>query len=116
MPVKGETIPPPKKVKKPSIAEAVPEFCLSRFRASVVEVGNIIPKKKRNRKKTISIMITDNSIQRATPVQQHKNINPHTPTRKACSFDRKRTTLRLPNMIATALQAKQTLYITGERW
>lgn len=51
-----------------------------------------------------------------TTAQQHNNMNPHPPIRKACSFDRKRTTLKLPNIIATALQAKHIPYTTGDRW
>ena len=111
IPVKGETIPPPKKVRNPKTAEAVPEFCLSRFNAKVVDVGKMIPKKKRNKKKITSTTIMCNSMQRATEAKQLNTRNPQTPICKAFSFDLKRITLRLPSIIPIALHAKQRLYI-----
>lgn len=41
----GESTPPNRNIKNPSNAEAFPEFFLSKSRASVVELGNITPRK-----------------------------------------------------------------------
>lgn len=109
MPVRGEMIPPNRKVKKPRVAEAFPEFFFSRFKARVVEVGNIIPKKKRNRKKVLSMMTRDDPEHKVMAVTQPKIIKPITPIDNAFSLVLKKMILRLPNMIPMALSPKHRL-------
>ena len=54
-PARGEQILPTKKVRKPRIADALPELSRTGSRARVVEVGSIIPRNTNRMKRAVSI-------------------------------------------------------------
>ena len=114
-PVRGDIIPPDTKVKNPIIAEAFPEFCLSRSKANVVDVGKIIPKKNKRQKNVISITMIEPEIHKAITVIILMAIKPFTPVSKPSSVVENFVMHKFPIMIANAFIPKQKLYAIGER-
>lgn len=113
-PVSGKSNPPKKNIKKPSTAEAFPEFSRSKSNANVVELGKINPKKVKNRKRKISTIHTDGLAIKAIAVNILMPRNPFTPNNKAFCAVLKPETAKLPAIMPKALTAKHKLYLMGD--
>ncbi len=109
IPTSGDTRLPNKNWKKPSIAEAHPEFVLSKSRASEVVGGIIVPKHKASNTNIPSTTIKDNSIINAAAVKTLSNRKTFVIIDNTfCSF-RKKETSTLPIIIQKAFAPKHRL-------
>ena len=114
MPVRGEAIPPTKKLIKPNKAEALPELSRSRSRANVVDVGRIIPNENIKEKNIISNIKKGASSDKANATRIPMIIKVFVPDSKALSVLGNFVIIILPIITATAFSPKHKLYINGD--
>lgn len=110
----GESTPPNRNIKNPSNAEAFPEFFLSKSRASVVELGNITPRKSIKTNSDTSTGHTEVEKNKAAATNKLIIPNPIEPTRNASVASWNNETVRLPSIMAIALAPKHRLYASGD--